>query len=852
MAKAAKTAWGIDVGNCTLTALKLGIGAEGAEVLDFAVLEHEKILSQPELAAEERSKLITSALSKFLEEHDLADSAVVVSVPGQSSFARFIKLPPVESKEIPKIVRYEAIQQIPFDIEEVEWDWQTFQAAGSPEAEVGIFAIKRTLVREALGPFTQVGCPVGMVQMAPMALYNFLRYDQKRLRSATGNEAVIAIDIGAESTNLVIAEGPHIWQRSIPIGGNQFTAAVQKAFKLSFTKAEAIKRTANTSKYARQIFQAMRSVFADLAAEVQRSLGFYSSSNRDVQFREVLALGSAMKLPGLLKFLQQSLSLPVKRLSSFESLKLAPEVSMAQFTASLPNLALAYGLALQGIGLGTINSNLLPREIARQAQWKRKQRSFAAAAGIVLLAGILYSFQGYSQRSDIKSDSTQRYLQEIVQVDKSVKDRSRQKAGYGSAVTEAEETIAKHAKVYEPRDILPQVWQAIRECLPGKHNVKDDQQVDIHEAFVNADRALLMAVPRSLRQQVFISDMQILYTEYLENSFDALVEKSSGPGRSTSRSTGGGGTEMGMMGDMEMEMEMMGGGMGMGGRGMGGMGMGGVGPRPGERAGAQDSGQEKVCGFVVVIEGTTPHKDNLAFLSPPNIGLQRDKWGFFTRLRYLGKTDADIEAEAKKQEESEKTTPGSPPAGPGAPKPKLGAQLPGVAFGSAAQATPAKEPEETDLSPEEKEARGLPIETYIGAKNDMDFYFDISEGDWVSSNPSSNKDQPAVPGIIKEQQAPSAAQPSMTEGLMQPSTMLSSRQDSWAVYVDPLTLEPISSTYVRDEQGKVILDSAGNPQMKDHDYWFRIKFKLKLKKQPESAGGPQMEKRRTPMGAGGP
>ena len=379
MAKGAKTAWGIDLGNCTLKAIKLGQSDEGVEVLDFAVIAHDKILSQPDLEAEQKGRLIEDTLGSFLEEYDVRGSAVVVSVSGHNSFARFIKLPPVETKRIPEIVSFEAIQQIPFEINDVEWDWQTFDREGRSEVEVGIFAIKKDLVNESLSHFFKLHCPANIVQMTPMALFNFLIHDQKWLQESPGTDAVITLDIGAENTDLVIADGLRVWQRSIPIGGNQFTAAVRKAFKLSFAKAEVLKRTASTSKYARQIFQAMRSVFADLAAEVQRSLGFYSSANRDVRFKEVLALGNAMKMPGLVKFLQQSLSLPVKRLDTFDSLRLAPGVSVAQFSENVPSLGVVYGLALQGMGLGAITSNLLPREIARQSQWKKKRAWFAAS-----------------------------------------------------------------------------------------------------------------------------------------------------------------------------------------------------------------------------------------------------------------------------------------------------------------------------------------------------------------------------------------------------------------------------------------------------------------------------------------
>ena len=70
----------------------------------------------------------------------------MASVPGHMAFARFAKLPPVDPKELPKIVKFEAVQQIPFPIEEVEWDYQVFGQPDSPEVEVGIFAITKDKV----------------------------------------------------------------------------------------------------------------------------------------------------------------------------------------------------------------------------------------------------------------------------------------------------------------------------------------------------------------------------------------------------------------------------------------------------------------------------------------------------------------------------------------------------------------------------------------------------------------------------------------------------------------------------------------------------------------------------------
>ncbi|MBN1845148.1 MAG: type IV pilus assembly protein PilM, partial [Sedimentisphaerales bacterium] len=523
MPKSAKVSWGIDIGNCTLKALKLGSTAEGVEVLDYAVIKHEKILSQPDVDESQRQELVRKALTEFLAQHDVSGAPVIVSVPGHNSFARFIKLPPVESKRITEIVRFEAIQQIPFDINDVEWDWQAFTSPNDPEVEVGIFAIKRDLVKRSLEPFSQTRCPVHVVQMAPMALYNYLHYDYRQLQTTKAKEAIILLDIGAENTDLVIADGRRVWQRSIPIGGNQFTAAVQKAFKLGFAKAEAIKRSAGTSKYARQIFQAMRSVFADLAAEIQRSLGFYSSGNRDVQFREVLALGNAMRLPGLPKFLQQSLSLPIKRLDSFEAMKLSPEVSVAQFTENLPSLAVAYGLALQGLGKGTIDSNLLPTEIARQSQWQSKRRWFVAASALFLLSTLLFMFRSYSLKAQIESQPTQTALATITTIKREVDQRYNQKTQAENQETQAQTKVQEHLKYYqaEPRRLVPLILQAIQRNLPNEYNTP--QQKALFEAYRKSDLETVLQTPRPERRQVFLHQVNLIYTDDLNREFDQII-----------------------------------------------------------------------------------------------------------------------------------------------------------------------------------------------------------------------------------------------------------------------------------------------------------------------------------------
>ena len=164
------------------------------------------------------------------------------------------------------------------------------------------------------------------------------------------------------------------------MGGNAFTNAIAETFKLSFDKAEKLKRTAPVSKYARQIFQAMRPVFTDWSGEVQRSLGFFTSSNPDVKVTRVIAMGGGTKLRGLVKYLSQTLQLPVEKPDAFKRLVVGPGISAAKFHGSVSDFGVVYGLGLQGLGMARIESNLLPTSIARSMAWAGKMKYFVGAA----------------------------------------------------------------------------------------------------------------------------------------------------------------------------------------------------------------------------------------------------------------------------------------------------------------------------------------------------------------------------------------------------------------------------------------------------------------------------------------
>lgn len=389
-----KAAWGIEIGSYAIKAIRLERDGENVSVSDFAVIPHKKVLTTPDLDQDEMVRL---SLGQFISQKSLEGEHLVMSVPGHAAFARFAKLPPVEPKKVPDIVKFEAVQQIPFPIDEVEWDYETFTSPDTPEIEVGIFAITRERVQQRLSLYGELGISPEAMTLSPVALYNAMAYD---LAGRTSG-AVVYLDIGTQATDVVVAEQGRCWIRTFPLGGTHFTEAIASAFKLSYSKAEKLKLEASDSKYAKQIMQAMRPVFSDLLQDLQRSIGYYQSTHRESELKTMVGVGSTFKIPGLRKFLGQQLQIDVLRLDEYKRIAVTGREA-ASFAESAVNMATAYGLALQGVGLAPISANLVPVKVLREQLWAAKTKWFAAAAAIVIAGSAMTLYRPLVDRSKME------------------------------------------------------------------------------------------------------------------------------------------------------------------------------------------------------------------------------------------------------------------------------------------------------------------------------------------------------------------------------------------------------------------------------------------------------------------
>jgi type IV pilus assembly protein PilM len=410
--------WGIDVGQCALKALRCTLADDGETVVAdaFDFIEYPKILSQPDA---DPAALIHDALKLFLSRNSVRGDKIAISVSGQAGLARFIKLPPVESKKIPDIVKYEARQQIPFALDEVIWDYQQM-AGGSQEdgfaleTEVGLFAMKREQVFRTIQPFDDAGMELDVIQLAPLCIYNAVAYDvltdlpsPDEFDPDKPPESLVVLSVGTDTTDLVVTNGYRVWQRSVPLGGNHFTKQVSKELKLTFAKAEHLKRNSRQADDPRTIFQAMRPIFKEMTTEIQRSINYFQSIDRGAKIGRILAVGNAMKLPGLQPYLEKNLGYSTVVMESFNRLAGPTVVNSPAFRENILSYAVCYGLAIQGLGKSRLSTSLLPREILQARMIRQKKPWAASTVGALLLACmfslLLYwnaSYTAHPQRQD--------------------------------------------------------------------------------------------------------------------------------------------------------------------------------------------------------------------------------------------------------------------------------------------------------------------------------------------------------------------------------------------------------------------------------------------------------------------
>ena len=327
--------------------------------------------------SEPTSGMLGQAVRGILRERGIRPAPLMVALTGQMVFPRYVKLPAVGDDKLQQMVQYEVEQNVPFPLNEIIWNYQFIGDASTGEQSAMIVAAKVENVREITAEIAAAGLDPEVIDVAPMALYNCLRYNNPELSGST-----VVVDIGARSTNLVFVEGEKIYSRCIPVAGNAITQEIAKVFGISFSEAEALKRErafvslggvyAAADETDERISKIVRNVVTRLHAEISRSVNFYRSQQGGNAPTQLILTGGSSVLPQLDTFFRDKLNVEVGILNPFENVNFGSKVDKAQLEQDAFTMAECVGLALRRSMKCPLEINLMPPEITQQKTFNRR------------------------------------------------------------------------------------------------------------------------------------------------------------------------------------------------------------------------------------------------------------------------------------------------------------------------------------------------------------------------------------------------------------------------------------------------------------------------------------------------
>jgi len=328
-----------------------------------------------------------------------AGAAVNYSIPAQSVFTRFVKLPSVGEEQVEQIVAFEAQQNVPFPIEEVVWDYQLVTSPDPGKLEVVLVAIKADLLEETNTAVEEAEFKTEVVDVAPMALYNAFRYNYSDLSGCS-----LLIDIGARTTNLIFVEAKRVFSRSIPIGGNTITAAIVKDFNEPFGAAEERKKRQGFvslgGTYAEpgdpeiaRVSKLVRNTMTRLHAEITRSISFYRTQQNGSQPQRVFLCGGAVAMPYMREFFSEKLGLPIEFLNPLRNVSVAKGVEVSEIVRDSHLLGELVGLGLRSGSDCPMELNLRPESVVRARDLSKRIPSLVMA--VVCFLAVLAGWWGY-------------------------------------------------------------------------------------------------------------------------------------------------------------------------------------------------------------------------------------------------------------------------------------------------------------------------------------------------------------------------------------------------------------------------------------------------------------------------
>lgn len=344
----AKGTIGLDIGSSYLKAVQLKETRSGYELELFDMLP-----ISPELIVEGSiidAIRLTESLRELMHRSKAKAKDAVISISGHSSvIIKRISLPEMSEEELSESIKFEAEQYVPFDIEDVNLDFQILGPKEEPgQMDVILVAVKKDVINDYVSVVKEAGLNTVIVDVDAFALENMygINYEVEAGRN------VALVNIGASTMNMnILRGGISVFTRDSSMGSNIHSDALQKEFNITYEEAERLKRGEPVEKVKPEDATALiASASNEVFSEVSRSLDYFRSSAVHAEVQEVVLSGGCALIKDFPRLLSEKIVIQVSVAEPFKNIVIPKKFEASFIEDMAPIAAVAVGLAIRRLG----------------------------------------------------------------------------------------------------------------------------------------------------------------------------------------------------------------------------------------------------------------------------------------------------------------------------------------------------------------------------------------------------------------------------------------------------------------------------------------------------------------------
>ncbi len=334
---------GLDIGSGYLKVVQLKDtkGGYELELFDMLPLSPELIVDGSIID----SLRLVDSLKELIKKAKIKTKDAVISIAGHSSvIIKRISLPEMSEEELSESIKFEAEQYIPFDIEDVNLDFQILGLKEEPgQMDVMLVAVKKDTINEYLSVVKEAGFNPIIVDVNSFALENIYEINYE----VEPDKNIAIVNIGASTINMNILKGGiSVFTRDSAAGSNLHTEALQREFNLTYETAERLKRGEPVENMLPQdVFSVIDLASDEIIWEVNRSLEYF---REDVN--EVILSGGCALVKDFPKLLSEKIGIEVKVMEPFKDIKIPKRFDVTYIEELATMAAVAAGLAIRRLG----------------------------------------------------------------------------------------------------------------------------------------------------------------------------------------------------------------------------------------------------------------------------------------------------------------------------------------------------------------------------------------------------------------------------------------------------------------------------------------------------------------------